>query len=61
MVALTAFSLRCNFVTYFSLESKRMMKPSKVVRIDAQVWAELQRRARPGTPQLSAASRLRLT
>ena len=24
-----------------------MMKPSKVIRIDAQVWAELQRRARP--------------
>jgi hypothetical protein len=24
-----------------------MLKPSKVIRIDAQVWAELQRRARP--------------
>ena len=24
-----------------------MIKPSKVIRIDAQVWAELQRRARP--------------
>jgi hypothetical protein len=24
-----------------------MMKPSKVIRIDTQVWAELQRRARP--------------
>ena len=24
-----------------------MMKPSKVIRIDAQVWAELQRQARP--------------
>ena len=23
------------------------MKPSKVIRIDAEVWAELQRRARP--------------
>jgi antitoxin (DNA-binding transcriptional repressor) of toxin-antitoxin stability system len=26
---------------------RRCMRPSKVIRIDAQVWAELQRRARP--------------